>query len=75
MREVMTIIETAESMVAEVEREVSETDWEAAHSIEDDLREYVLEQIAGGTVPSDWMPKLAQIALRTQEMEFSRHCG
>lgn len=64
---------TPEEVMARVEEinKVAEDD-ERAHSLEDDLRQDVLEAIADGAPNAK---ELARTALLTSEIEFARWCA
>jgi cob(I)alamin adenosyltransferase len=47
-------------------------DYEAAHSIEDDLHRLVLQLIADGAENG---AEMAKAALRTTELDFARYCA
>jgi hypothetical protein len=50
----------------------NEDNYEVAHSLEDRLREDILKAIANGV---DNAQELAQLALTTSDLDFSRWCA
>lgn len=64
---------TVEQIREEIEKiKASNPDDEAQHGMEDDLYLAVLTAIANGALnPTE----LAREAIKTQEMEFRRHCA
>lgn len=52
---------------------LSKSDYEHAHSLEDQLRERALKAIAEGKAEDP--AKLAKIALSTSEIQFPRYCA
>lgn len=54
------------------EIEDASSDYEAAHSMEDDLREDVLREIADGNPLS---VELAKLVLTSSEIDFVRYCS
>lgn len=63
--------EEARQVVQRIEK--SKNDDELAHFLEDELREAVLEVIAAANL-GEWS-ELAQIALSTKQIDFSRWCA
>lgn len=51
---------------------MAETDWECAHSLEDQLHRKILHAIANG---AENPQELAKAALKTKNIQFTRHCA
>ena len=66
-------LEKARAAVEQIRRDRG--DPEAAHSMEDDLREWVLEFLAHWSGDPLVGQELAQIALSTREIDFPRWCA
>lgn len=60
--------------VAEIKK-VKDLDPEKAHRLEDDIYKRVLEAVAADEQPSAELSLLAKEALKSQKLDFSRHCG
>jgi hypothetical protein len=68
----MLTVDEARALVAEIRRHAAEGDDEAAHSVEDDLRERALGAIYAGAPNA---VELAGVALSTKRLGFDRWCA
>lgn len=56
-------------------RELADRDVEAAHGLEDGMREAVLRAIASGTIVGPDVERAAVAVLQTRIVEFGRYCA
>lgn len=64
------------SYQAEVDRIAAEAiDDEVAHSLEDDLRAKFIAEVAAGTLDGYEARAVAAVVLKTQAIQFARHCA
>lgn len=69
----MMLIRDVEKRVKLIEILVDSGDYEGAHSDEDQLYLDLLTAIANGSCSAPQV--CAQVALRTQQLKFDRHCA
>lgn len=68
-------IEHVDGLLRHIRKRAKLRDHEAAHGIEDNTYEWVLENIAQGTIEPHDAAAVAARALTARDIKFSRHCA